>query len=182
MVPGRPLAPFPSFSSCPRACPYRVTSPWFLPPDLVRRAAIVPSIPRSVHAVVTVGGVLEQDLEAGHHRLTECPQVVATFEGPHRAAARMLDRPPRDQRGELAVAVGRDLEPGQRILRVRVEAGRHQEQVWMEGRECRPDLLFPGAEKQRITAARGERYVEDFAMRSALSGAAGPRIERILLV
>src|SRR6202043_4150527 len=51
-------------------------------PDLVRRAAIVPSITRSVHATVTVRGVTEQDLEAGDHRLAERTQVVPAFEGP----------------------------------------------------------------------------------------------------
>src|SRR3989442_13343941 len=181
MVPGRPLAPFPSFSSCPRACPYRVTSPWFLPPDLVRRAAIVPSITRSVHAKVTVGGALDQDLEAGHHRLTQRPQVVPAFEGPHGAATRMLDRPAHDRGGKLAVALCGDLEPCQRVVLVRIEAGRHQQEVGMECGECRTDLLFPGAEKPRIAAAARERYVEDIAMRSALSGSAGPRIKRVLM-
>src|SRR5438128_8162754 len=63
-------------------------------PDLVRRAAIVPSITHSVHAKVTVGGVVEQNLEARHHRIAQRAQVVTAFEGPDRPPTRMLDRPP----------------------------------------------------------------------------------------
>src|ERR1700682_1837165 len=93
----------------------------------------------------------------------------------------MLGRPPLDQMGELAVALGRDLEAAQRVIFVGVEAGRHQQQLWTERRECRADLLFPGAEKNRISAATCERNIEDVAMRPALAGTSGPRIERVLM-
>jgi hypothetical protein len=36
-------------------------------PDLVRRAAILPSIGLAVHARVTVRGLLAQNFEARHH-------------------------------------------------------------------------------------------------------------------
>src|SRR5207245_10750905 len=44
-------------------------------PGLVRRAAIVPSITRSVHAKVTVGGVVEQNLEARNRRIAQRAQA-----------------------------------------------------------------------------------------------------------
>src|SRR5438067_8456188 len=131
--------------------------------------------------MLTDGGVREQDLEAGHHRIAERWQVVAAFESPDRPAVGVLDRPTLDQRGELAIAFGRDLKASQRIVLVSVEPGGYQQQLRVEFRQCRPDLLFPGAEKQRIAAATGERHVEDVAMCSALSRTAGPRIEGVLM-
>src|SRR6202022_4353719 len=92
----------------------------------------------------------------------------------------MLDGPPLDQLGELAVALGRDLEAAQRVGFVGVEAGRHQQQLWTKRREGRANL-FPGTEKNRICAATSERNIEDIAMRPAFAGTPGPRIERVLM-
>src|SRR6202140_44746 len=56
-------------------------------PDLVRRAAILPSTGRAVHARVTVRGVIAQNLEAGKHRITQRLEVVAAFQRPDRTSA-----------------------------------------------------------------------------------------------
>src|ERR1700732_939983 len=56
-------------------------------PDLVRRAAILPSTGRAVHARVTVRGVIAQNVEAGHHRSTQRLEVVAAFQRPDRTSA-----------------------------------------------------------------------------------------------
>src|ERR1700704_4429441 len=150
-------------------------------PDLVRRAAIVPSITRSVHALVTLRGAVDQDLEAGAPPLPQRPQIVAAFQGPARPPSPVLDRPRLDQLGELAVAPGRDLEAGHRVIRVGVEAGRYQQQFSTERRECRAALLFPGTEKHRVSGTAGERDVDDIAVRPALAGTSGPWIERKLM-
>src|SRR6202521_995898 len=93
----------------------------------------------------------------------------------------MLDGPPLDQLGELAVALGRYLEAAQGVVFVGVEAGRHQQQLWTKRREGRANFLFPGTEKNRIAAATSERNIEDVAMRPAFAGTPGPRIERELM-
>src|SRR5260370_27188924 len=62
-------------------------------PDLVRRAAIVTSITRSVHARVTVRAAVQQGLEAGDHRLPEGAPVLATLQDPDRSPTAMRDPP-----------------------------------------------------------------------------------------
>src|SRR2546430_14960039 len=69
-------------------------------PDLVRRAAILPSIGLIVHAGATVRGLIEENLEAGHDRITERRQAVAAFQGPNGTPARERHRPRLDHRGE----------------------------------------------------------------------------------
>src|SRR2546423_11172726 len=140
-------------------------------PDLVRRAAILPSIGLIVHAGATVRGLIEENLEAGHDRITECRQVVAAFQGPNGTPASVRHRPGLDHRGELAVTVGRHREPCQWVVLVGIETGRYQEQLRLEGIERWPDSLLPRVEERPIGGACRKRHVEDVAMRPTLAGA-----------
>src|SRR6202022_181880 len=83
--------------------------------------------------------------------------------------------------GELAVALGRYLEAAPGGVFGGAQAGRHQQQLWTKRREGRANFLFPGTEKNRISATTSERNIEDVAMRPAFAGTPGPRIERVLM-
>ena len=128
-------------------------------PDLVRRAAILPSIGLAVHATATLRGRIAQDLEARHHRITQRVEVVTAFQGPDRSPVAVGDRPALDHPGEFAVGSGGHVEARQRVVLMRIEAGRHQEQLRLEGIERRPDFFLPGPEERPIRSARRERHV-----------------------
>ena len=90
-------------------------------------------------------------------------------------------RPAIDQAGQLPVAIGRHLQASQRIVPVRVEAGRYEQQLRPEGVQGGTDFLLPRAEKGAVPSALRKGYVEDVAMGAALSGAPRSRIERVLV-
>src|SRR5438876_967452 len=152
-------------------------------PDLVRRAAILPSIGLIVHAGATVRGLIEENLEAGHDRITQGLQVVAAFQRPNRTRAGVRERPGRDHPGELAITLGRHRQPRQWVVLVRIETGRYQQQLRLESIEPGPDFLLPRVEERPIGGARRKRHAEAVAGGPAPAGAAaagtGGRLTRV---
>ena len=100
-------------------------------------------------------------------------EVVAAFE--HRGDARCK---PRRTTSELGEDAGRELEPGERVVSMRVEAGRDQEQL---GLECR-DRALRASERFEITDVASSRREWDVQERLALLvGPAATGIERPLV-
>src|SRR5438552_1037292 len=84
-----------------------------------------------------------------------------------------------NQAHQRPVAVSRHRKTSERIVTVRIEAGRDQEERWPKSRQRRSDLFLPGTENGAIAAAHRQRYIYDVVMRAAFAGAPRARVERV---
>ena len=107
------------------------------------------------------------------HRRGECVQVIPTLQD--------RDQPPlahpssqfAQSCGEPAIIGGVELQLRERIRPVRIEPGRDDQELRVERRDRRQDVVGPRGAERGAAGARRERHVQHVARCAALGGQAG---------